>query len=162
MSEEEYQPVVDRFLTAIDEDPSLLLDPLVERMTRMSNELRYEEAGWVRDRHNALARSLERRHRWQSLQNAGLMEIEGEDGRILIVDHGMFAGSRDAGSLPELHPGEVDTGTEVPETVALAEEAELVWRWLNGSQVRLVTATGYLAFPSRRVTKLTMPGRIAA
>lgn len=162
MTEQDYQPIVTRLLTAISRDSDLLLDPLLERMTRLSNERRYEEAAWVRDRHNALARSLERRHRWQSLQNVGLMEIEGKDGRVLVVDHGLFAGSRTPGSLEDLRPAEVDPGTEVPETVAQAEEAELIWRWLDGSQVRLVGATGYLALPSQRVRKLTMPRRVAA
>ena len=46
LSEGEYRNVVARFLTAIDAEPSLLLEPLVERMDRMSNERRYEEAAW--------------------------------------------------------------------------------------------------------------------
>lgn len=162
MSEGVYRPVVTRLLEGIDREPGHLLDPLVERMTRLSNERRYEEAAWVRDRHNALARALERRHRWQSLQRAGLMEIEGNDGRVVVVDHGLFAGVRAAGSLPMPRAAEEAAESEIPETVAQAEEADLIWRWLADSPVRLIGASGFLALPSQRVRKLTVPARSAA
>lgn len=162
MSEGVYRPVVTRLLEGIDREPGHLLDPLVERMTRLSNERRYEEAAWVRDRHNALARALERRHRWQSLQRAGLMEIEGNDGRVVLVDHGLFAGVRAAGSLPMPRAAEEAAESEIPETVAQAEEADLIWRWLADSPVRLIGASGFLALPSQRVRKLTVPARSAA
>jgi DNA polymerase-3 subunit epsilon len=162
MSEQEYRPVVDRLVNAIESDPGLLLDPLVERMTRLSNELRYEEAGWVRDRHNALARALERRQRWQALQRAGLLEIEGRDGRVVVIDHGLFVGSRIEGSLPTEPAVRPEAPAEVPGDVAQAEEADLVWRWINDSQARLVGSSGFLAFPSRRARKLTVGSRAAA
>lgn len=90
------------------------------------------------------------------------MEIEGGDGKVVIVDHGLFAGSRSPDTLPTAQPVEGSANVEVPENVAQSEEAELVWRWLNDSPVRLVGASGYLAFPSRRVKQLTVGRRAAA
>ena len=167
LAEGEYRNVVARFLTAIETEPSLLLEPLVERMVRMSNERRYEDAAWVRDRHDALARALERRHRWLSLTQAGLIEIEASDGTVLVIDHGRLIESRNAGTTKGIlanlpapgGPLEVDP---VPPDVQHAEEAELIWKWLETEPVVLRSATGNLALPRQRVAKLTFDRSRAA
>ena len=56
-----YRPVVERLMAGVESDPALLLRPLAERVAALAREGRFEEAGWVRDRHHALARALERR-----------------------------------------------------------------------------------------------------
>lgn len=165
LPEDEYRSVVDRLLTGIAESPDLLLDPLVDRMGRFADERRYEEAAWVRDRHDALARAIERKHRWQALTGTGFFEIEDAEGRRIIIDHGALVETRRPGEPPGLIASvrTVDASTtEVPPSVEAGEEAEIIWRWLTGTPVRLVESTGQLAFPVRRVVRLDLPSRRAA
>lgn len=165
LPEDEYRVVVDRLLTGFAESPDLLLDPLVDRMTRFANERRYEEAAWVRDRHDALARAIERKHRWQALTGAGFFEIEDAEGRRTVIDHGALVETRRPGDPPGLiaRAPTVDPSiTEVPPSVEAGEEAEIIWRWLTGTQVRLIESTGRLALPVRRVVRLDLPSRRAA
>ncbi|MCZ6456985.1 MAG: DEDD exonuclease domain-containing protein [Actinobacteria bacterium] len=165
LPEDEYRSVVDRLLTGIAESPDLLLDPLVDRMGRFADERRYEEAARVRDRHDALARAIERKHRWQALTGAGFFEFEDAEGRRTIIDHGALVETRQPGEPPGLIASArtVDASTtEVPPSVEAGEEAEIIWRWLTGTPVRLVESTGQLAFPVRRVVRLNLPSRRAA
>ncbi|MFV1961180.1 MAG: DEDD exonuclease domain-containing protein [Acidimicrobiia bacterium] len=165
LPEGEYAVVVKQLLAGMSSSPDLLLDPLVDRMERFANERRYEEAAWLRDRHDALARAIERRHRWQALTGAGLFEVEDPQGRRIVIDHGALAETRRPGDPPGLiarvervNP----TVTEIPPSVQAGEEAEIIWRWLTGTSVRLIEATGRLAFPIRRVVRLDLPSRRAA
>ena len=165
LSEDEYRVVVDRLLTGFAESPDLLLDPLVDRMTRFANKRRYEEAAWVRDRHDALARAIERKHRWQALTGASFFEIEDAEGRRTVIDHGALVETRRPGDPPGLiaRAPTVDPSiTEVPPSVEAGEEAEIIWRWLTGTPVRLIESTGRLALPVRRVVRLDLPSRRAA
>jgi DNA polymerase-3 subunit epsilon len=134
-------------------------------MTRFANERRYEEAAWLRDRHDALARAIERKHRWQALTEAGFLEIEDAQGRRTVIDHGALVETRRPGDPPGLiaqaRPADV-SATEVPPNCQAGEEAEIIWRWLTGTSVRLVEATGRLALPTRRVVRLNLPSRRAA
>lgn len=165
LPEDEYRVVVDRLLTGFAESPDLLLDPLVDRMTRFANKRRYEEAAWVRDRHDALARAIERKHRWQALTGAGFFEIEDAEGRRTVIDHGALVETRRPGDPPGLiarAPTVDPSMTEVPPSVEAGEEAEIIWRWLTGTPVRLIESTGRLALPVRRVVRLDLPSRRAA
>ena len=165
LPEDEYRVVVDRLLTGFAESPDVLLDPLVDRMTRFANERRYEEAAWVRDRHDAHARAIERKHRWQALTGAGFFEIEDAEGRRTVIDHGALVETRRPGDPPGLiaRAPTVDPSiTEVPPSVEAGEEAEIIWRWLTGTQVRLIESTGRLALPVRRVVRLDLPSPRAA
>ena len=63
--------------------------------------------------------------------------------------------------MAQARPVEISV-TEVPSTVQAAEEAEIIWRWLTETQVRMVESTGLLAFPARRVMRLNLPSRSAA
>ncbi|TDI55181.1 MAG: DEDD exonuclease domain-containing protein [Acidobacteria bacterium] len=165
LPEDEYRVVVDRLLTGFAESPDVLLDPLVDRMTRFANERRYEEAAWVRDRHDALARAIERKHRWQALTGAGFFEIEDAEGCRTVIDHGALVETRRPGDSPGLiaRAQTVDPSmTEVPPSVEAGEEAEIIWRWLTGTPVRLIESTGRLALPVRRVVRLDLPSRRAA
>jgi DNA polymerase-3 subunit epsilon len=134
-------------------------------MGRFADERRYEEAARVRDRHDALARAIERKHRWQALTGAGFFEIEDAEGRRTVIDHGALVETRRPGEPPGLiaQARTVDASTtEVPPSVEAGEEAEIIWRWLTGTPVRLVESTGQLAFPARRVVRLDLPSRRAA
>ncbi len=54
---------------------------------------------------------------------------------------------------PYLEPEE---HRQVPESVAAAEEAHLIWRWLTGEHVRLLDATHPLDSPARPVPPLSL------
>ncbi len=157
----EYRSVVEQLIEGIDAKPEILLDPLVTRMGQLAAEQRYEEAGWARDRHDALARALEKRRSWASLFRLGLCEMESDDGGHYLLDHGRLVSSWATGFSPPLRPAPDLTATEsspVPESVEAAEEADLIWKWVTTSRIRLIEATGSLSLPSRPVVRLARSG----
>lgn len=161
---EPYRAIVDRLLTALDRSPHLLLDPLVDRIARLADDQRYEEAAWARDRHDALARALERSWQWRALVRAGWLEIEHTDGIVAVIDHGTLVGTRPPDRTLGLDPppsGPTATPGVAP-SVEAAEEANLIWRWLETNPVRLVECTGSLSYPLERPERLSAPLRAAA
>jgi hypothetical protein len=120
--------------------------------------LRFEEAGWARDRHEALARAIEMCRAWVALSRLGVCELESEDGSHVLVDHGRLISTWKTGSGPPLRPapdiGDGAAGFDVPDSVETAEEAHLIWRWMGTRSVRLVDATGTFALPIRPVIRL--------
>lgn len=151
-----YSAVVDRLLAAIDGRPRELLETISDRMLRLADEQRYEEAAWARDRHDALVRALRRRWEWAALAAAGWLELEQTDGMVVTIDHGTLVGTRRPGSLHPTGPGpHPSTTTEVPPNVEAAEEAAVIWRWLETSQTRVIDCTGVFALPVGRVERLT-------
>lgn len=155
LTPEEYAPIVDRLRAGIDRDPRLLLEPLEARIGLLAREQRFEEAGWVRDRHRALAQALERRRAWRAMQEAGMLRLEGRDGGAL-VERGRLVAAWPHGSHPPLLPPAVPADPdEVARSAVDAEEAHLVWRWLETGATSLVEATGPLALPASPVPRLT-------
>jgi DNA polymerase-3 subunit epsilon len=153
----EYRPIVDRLIEGLDHEPELLLAPLVQKMTQLSEQRRYEEAGWVRDRHAALARSIDRRRVWVALTDLGFCEVESRDGCRVLIDHGKLVSTWRLDRTPPLRPAPTigeQNHHQVPESVEIAEEADLIWRWLDSSDIRLIEATGFLALPHRPVPRL--------
>lgn len=157
MDPDEYAEIVEHLVRGIDRAPELLLEPLVERMERFARDQRYEQAAWVRDRHDALARALETRRVWQALTSAGLLEVEDESGRRVLVDHGVLVETRAPGDTGTLFsPATRARVPEVAPSVEASEEATLIWRWLDRSRIRIVDLTGTLAMPSQRVERLVV------
>jgi DNA polymerase-3 subunit epsilon len=152
----EYRRIVDQIVDGIATRADLLLGPLTERMGQLALELRYEEASWARDRHEALARSIEMSRAWVALGRLGVCEMESDDGSHVLVDHGRLVSTWSAGSSPPLRPApDIDDGRfDVPDSVEMAEEAHLIWRWIESRSVRIVDATGTLALPARPVVRL--------
>ncbi len=151
----EYQPVVDRIAGAIASEPALLLAPLAERMVGLAGEQRFEEAAWVRDRHLALSRAIERSRRWLSLLEAGRIELESLDGEHAVIDSGRFIASWRSGGQPPLMPPVAHSpSTPVPPTVQVAEEADLIWRWMSDRPVLLVDSERGFGLPVHRVPEL--------
>ena len=73
-----------------------------------------------------------------------------------IVGDGRLLAAWNHGGVPPLVamlPPESD-GSGVPESVAAAEEAHLVWRWMTRPGVRIADASGPLSLPSRPVPEL--------
>lgn len=157
LSRDEYRPIVERLIEGLDHDPELLLAPLVDKMAQLAAQHRYEEAGWLRDRHGALARAIDRRRVWKSLTDLGFCEVESRDGCRVLIDHGRLVATWRLDRPPPLRPAPTLGDHEchqAPHSVEMAAEADLVWRWLNTTEVRLVEATGFLALPIRPVRRL--------
>jgi DNA polymerase III subunit epsilon len=150
-----YAGVVDRLVAGVERDPDLLLDPIEERMRLLAHRRRFEEAGWMRDRHRALGRALERRRRWLALVAAGRIEAESSRGDRAVVEGGrLLAAWRTGAPAPLLPPpGPVDEAP-APPGADIAEEADLVWSWLTGGDVRLVDLGGPITWPARPVRTL--------
>lgn len=164
LDQDSYRVVVDQVVDAWTGNATPLLMSLAERMDRLSREQRYEEAAWTRDRHDALVRALQRKWQWLALTRAGWLELEHADGTVAVVDHGTLVETRRAGSPPRLRTGrsEPTSMPEVAPSVEAADEASLVWRWLDDSRVRMVECTGRFEYPSERVQRLSESRRKAA
>jgi DNA polymerase-3 subunit epsilon len=139
----EYRRTVERLLVGLDGSPEALLEPLAERMVGLARSQRFEEAAWVRDRHRALLRSLERRAAWKAMQAAGSIHAVGPDGGAVIEQGRLSVAWADPDRPPlySLQPP-VREWPEVPTTVTDAAEADLVWRWLNRDGTAVVETTG--------------------
>lgn len=159
-----YAEIVDGLAAAMSGFPHRLLDALSEKMGRLSASCRYEEAAQTRDRHDALVRALQKKLEWQALAGAGWLELEHTDGTVAVIDHGTLVETRAASEPPRLRNGlpEPTDTPEVAPTVGAGEEAAIIWRWLQSSQVKLVECSGTLSHPSQRVERLTVSRRAAA
>ncbi len=129
---EAYRRVVDSLLAGLDGDPERLLGPLAARMSRLSEERRYEEAAEVRDRHQALSRALATRRIWRRL-SGGIVRTEDTCGEGIVVGNGRLLSSWASGQPAPLYPvaTPAEEVTETPPTVTAAEEMWLVWGWLD-------------------------------
>lgn len=146
---EEYGRMVALVIDAADHRPADLLEPLEARMRRLAAERRFEEAATARDRHSALARALERRLAWQALSGAGRLELESVDGYVVLIENGILAGVYSHRAPPELPIGVTLTpSTPLPPSVAVAEEAHLLWRWIETVEVMVRDCTRPLSLPS--------------
>jgi DNA polymerase-3 subunit epsilon len=152
-----YQAVVDRVRSGVEHDPAPMLTTLRERMTRLARDQRFEDAAVVRDRYQSLARSLERRRAWQSLAAAGTVWAEDARGDGVAVRHGCLVGSWNARSQTPLVAAEdpLPNPAPTPGSVHAAEEAHLIWRWLDREGVSIVQSTGTLALPVRAIPSLS-------
>jgi hypothetical protein len=150
---------VRRLRRGIEDQPGELLDPLVSRLRDYARTARFEEAAELRDRHHSLARALADRRHWDTLRRAGLVWAEDQTGESILVEHGRFVAAWTAAEPPPLATTAA-TAPEpylVPPSVALAEEARLVWKWLDRPGVRVVESTHPLStsrFPIPTLTSL--------
>ncbi|HVR32857.1 MAG TPA: DEDD exonuclease domain-containing protein [Acidimicrobiia bacterium] len=148
---ETYRKVVDRLLYAVDHEPDLLLTPLADRLGSLAAERRYEEAAWVRDRHRALVRALQRRQSWRAMQAAGRIEVESVDGEHAVIDRGRLVAAWTGSDVPLMAP-DVEAGQhDVAPSVLAQEEADLIWKWLASPGTRLDEISGVLVLPHRQV-----------
>lgn len=151
-----YESIVATLRHGVEAEPGPMLDAISVRMRRHAEASRYEEAAWCRDRYRALARAIERRRAWNALQEAGMLWAENAAGEGVAVDSGRLTACWAAGSQPPLTPQthDADFASQVPESVAVAEEARLIWKWLNQPDVRVVDMTGSMTMPRQRVPEL--------
>lgn len=171
VSEEDYAPAVDAVVRGLTVDPAALLGPLGERMRRLADAGRFEEAADVRDRGAALARALIRQRRIDALRSAGRVVIAlDDDTQAVLVDGRLLGASRPGHALPlsglsaagtawgslasRLGPSEADRRSwPAPLDRHLADEAAAVASWLesNWSRVRVLEADHGWSFPARPV-----------
>lgn len=152
-----YSQVCGDIRSGMADDPRRLLAPLAERMRTRANEQRFEDAAVTRDRYQTLARSINRRRDWQTLQAAGRLWVETKDGEGAFVDQGRLVSTWQSGNRsPLFNVAGTDAldATQVPTSVALQEEAHLIWRWLSRPGVTVMDSRAPLASPARPVPTL--------
>lgn len=157
LEEDEYREVIDLLMQGVVSNPSLLLDPLADRVASLAAEHRFEEAAWTRDRHKALATALVRRRTWTALQRAGTVHAVSTDGSgAALIEQGRLVAAWGDGPRPPFMPiSEAPAdGPPLPPGLSDAEEARLLWRWLASGKVRLIAATGIVAEPRMPVRTL--------
>jgi hypothetical protein len=138
---------VQRLVRGLTTDPSLLLDPLADRMAVLATAERFEEAADTRDRAAALARALTRQRRLEALRRSGRLEVEDADGRRVVLAAGRLL---DGPLFATVCDDAVDDG---PLPRELADEVSCVAAWLEAqaSRLRLVACDGVLASPLPRL-----------
>ncbi|SDT29498.1 DEDD exonuclease domain-containing protein [Jiangella sp. DSM 45060] len=155
----EYAVHVDQVRTAFTGDPGPLVRRLLERITVLAGQERYEEAAVRRDRLATLVRSLVRSQRMASLASvpqlvaARRREVGGWE--LHVVRHGRLAGAEVTPPGVDPRPA-VEALVATAETVqpapsplpaATAEETECVLRWLETPGTRLVRVDGVWTLP---------------
>ena len=130
--------------------------PLLDRVDRLSAEERYEDAALLRDRVAVLVRAVRRRQRLESLADVPelvLARADGEGGwHLSVVRRGRLVsagcaprGTSVRGTLAELMAtAETPTGPD-GELAASVDETELVLRYMEKPNTRLVQLDGTLA-----------------
>jgi len=157
LDDAEYREVTDLVTAGLTRTPALLMDAISERMARLAEGQRYEDAAEVRDRHQALGRAIEHRRGWQALMGAGTIWAEDGNGDGIVVKHAHLVTSWNEGSSLPLVVLEDPIGQipQVPESAATAEEVHLIWRWLSREGVNIVQSTAPLSLPITPIPKLT-------
>jgi DNA polymerase-3 subunit epsilon len=158
----EYEQIVQRARTALTEDPHEVVSALSDRMAWLAEQERFEEAAAWRDRLASLLRAIDLTTTADLLgQVEHLVAARPTDDlgwEVHVIRHGRLAaagrippGVDPSGPLQALLAGaEHVTPAPRPATAALAEETQLLARWLFNPGVRLVDLAGPpLALPRR-------------
>ncbi len=155
-----YAELVEVVRTAWSGDVRPLIDPLRERLARLSHEQRFEHAAVVRDRVASVVRACARMQRLDALTSIAELVAAYPDGaggwQISVVRYGRLAA---AGVAPRGTPpwpvvdalratAEVVTPRPGPLRAALAEETECILRWLEQPGARLVDTSKPWTMPA--------------
>jgi DNA polymerase-3 subunit epsilon len=144
-----------RLASATVHDPTLVLEGIRARMTRLAEQQRFEEATEVRERGARLQRSLERMIQCHSLLDAGDLVI-GIEERAMLLRRGRlvaatFIASGDVWSAIErlrsdaVEPGGSNTCAEARREIGAISS----WIARNASEVRLLHVSGSWVSPAR-------------
>jgi DNA polymerase III subunit epsilon len=155
------------FRTALDGDPSQVVDALMDRIDVLSAKRRYEEAAVLRSRLIALLRATVRMQRLSAMTR--LPEIVAArrntvgGWEIVVVRHGRLAAAATSPSREHPRPT-LDAARLTAETVlpgrgpvpaASAEETERILAWLELADTRLVETSGDWVSPVRGAARFT-------
>ncbi len=156
VEEDVYTAVVQRLREGIERDPTAVLGPLRDRMQRLADARRFEEAAEARDRYRSLARALAGRRTWQALSAAGTLWAQDREGDGVVVQDGRLAAAWNARTPLPLVAARDPAGDAPPVagSVQAAEEAHLIWRWLDRDGVSVVQSTGTLSLPVHPIPPL--------
>lgn len=156
---EEYAAVVERATAMIVGDSREVVGALRQRMSVLSGEERYEDAGEVRDRLLHLVRGAARAQRIEPLANSAeiVAARPAPDGgwEIISARFGRLAGTtlvpRGADPAPYIEAlaasAENVNPSPGPAPSASAEETEKILRWLESAGVRIVSMDGMWTCP---------------
>ena len=159
VSEEDYAVLVERARWGLTTDPGSLLRPLAERMSRLADEERFEEAAETRNRAAALSDAVMRHRRLAALRSSGRLVVHHAGRTTAEFHHGSLVavyGPTDGAAGPTLPftPGEapLDTAGERTTGKEEADELHCVAAWLHAEADRLVAGhcDGILAEPVDR------------
>jgi DNA polymerase-3 subunit epsilon len=148
--EDDYARVVATVLRGLVADPRLLLEPLEQRMSRLADCERFEEAALARDRLRALTGALARQRAAETIRaverlvvTAGAVTFELRHGRLQLAD---ALALTDTESAPRL---------DLPPHRAEIDELLLAARWLareaSSRSTRLLTASSAWTSPLPRL-----------
>jgi DNA polymerase-3 subunit epsilon len=155
---EEYAAVVAECVAIFDGDARPGADRLRRRLNELAGQERFEDAAVVRDRFLQLVRGAARAQRLAPLVRApevvaARRHVDG-GWELVCIRRGRFAGTlvSPRGADPMIH---VDTLRATAEVVsvqpgqrtALIEESELLMRWLEAPDVRIVSLDGTWTCP---------------
>lgn len=141
-----------------DGDSSRFLARTADRVARLVDQQRYEEAARERDRCQALLRGAQRVQRLRVSRSPQLVAARPGPGgwEIVVARHGRLAScalAARAADVLDLVAAMLATAEDVPEPTtwsgaALVEETELISHWLEQPGVRLIELAGAMG-PSR-------------
>ncbi len=158
-SVEDYALVVEQAAQMIAGDSRDVVGALCQRMSGLSGEQRYEDAGAVRDRLLHLVRAAARTQRLAPLANSAeiIAARPAPNGgwEIICVRYGRLAGTTvvPRGADPRPYVEALEATSENVEPVpgpapsASAEETEKVLRWMESAGVRLIAIEGEWTCP---------------
>lgn len=161
-SVQDYSHVAEQAAEVLSGSSRQVMAALRSRLEQLAGQERYEEAAALRDRMMALVRAAARAQRLRPLREAAeLVAARRRDSggwEVVCVRYGRLAGTTltpaGADPLPYItalrETAEVvssPSGAKVPGPVALAEETELVLKWLEQPGTRLVDLDGRWTCP---------------
>jgi DNA polymerase-3 subunit epsilon len=157
-SAEGYRATAAEVREALLGDPGPIVSAIRERMGVLGGDARFEEAAGMRDGLDALVRGVDRAQRLAALSRAGVVRAARRlpsgpaagGWELVCIASGRLAGT--AVSPPGRHPGPTLDALAATSDLSqdhrlLPDEADLVWRWLAGPGVRLVSCEGPWSMP---------------
>jgi len=152
-----YAAIVDQAAQMIAGDSREVVGALRERMTSLSGQERYEDAGAVRDRLVHLVRAAARAQRIAPLANSAEIVAARPTPQggweVICVRFGRLAGTTmtphggDPRPYIEALVASAENVGASPGPAASAEETEKILRWLDSPDVRMVTIDGEWTCP---------------
>jgi DNA polymerase III subunit epsilon len=161
ISPADYELIVAGLQASFIGDARSLIAPLTDRLQALSRDQRYEEAASLRDRIATLVRSCARMQSLRALTGIAELVAAKPDGQggwdLAVIRHGRLTASdhvaRGTAPMPVVESliavAEVVAPGSGPLPAALAEESELILRWLAEPGVRLVRTSAPFCSPAR-------------